>query len=91
MDPGWTKGGIWGQDVWFCEMFQLVLDMLRGLWVDSGSDNGSFGCTRRRVSHTRGVIPPGGGESTARKCQTPLRSLGTPFLQLSESYSETLV
>jgi hypothetical protein len=60
MDPRWILGGAWDQDAWFYNMFLLVLDMLDDFWVDSGSDQESFGSTRRRVPDTRGGGPRGG-------------------------------
>ena len=66
-------------------------NMLGELWVDSGSDHGSFGCTRRRGPHTRGGIPSGGMVKAPPENAGPPRGVwGSPFLQLSEPYSETL-
>ena len=84
MDPRWILGGAWDQDAWFYKMFLLALDMLDDFWVDSGSDQESFGSTRRRVPDTRaggstrgvGVL---GGQGCAGFSRTPCGHSGEPF------------
>ena len=66
MVPGWTLGGAWDQNAWFYNVFLLVLNMLNEFWVDSGSDQESFGFTRRRVPDTRGGIHEGDGTGRSR-------------------------